>query len=161
MNPIINNEKSRNKFIVLIEKLIRIVCTLVLWYFILLHIFEVLVLNHYEKTIQTFEFLGIISLVVFLILFLWQHYNLYMFGSLERRKPRGAATKEHVANRFSISEDSLSKLQDSSRLNVRKVDFASSYYSSDAFHGEIYTTLDTNPLVFNRQNPPKPPNNTK
>ena len=151
MRPIINDNSSRNKFIVFLEALIRLVLTAVLWYFLLLHIFEMLVLHNYVKTIQVFEFLGLISIVAFIVLFAWQRYNLHLFGSLDRRKARSAATAEDVADRFAISEQSLVALSAARRLNLRKLPTGGNEYYADSLTSCVHTKLDPAPLVFNRK----------
>ena len=153
MTLIINNNKSRNKFIVILETLIRVVLTALLWYFLLRHIFEMLVFNNYVKTIQIFKFLGIISLIAFIILFVWQSYNLHLFGSLDRRKARSAATNEDLANRFGIAQENLDKLGTARSLSLKKSPLGGNDYYTDTFVGYINTQLDPNPLVFNRKNP--------
>lgn len=135
----------------MLEKIVQFIFTAVLWYFVLKYMFMVLVVGNYDSTIAEFEFLGIISLVIFIIMLLWQSYNIYMFGSKERRKSRGEATPEDVAARFNITLDKVQKLCSARYVNLKQMDNVSFYYSADSFEGEIVAKLDQEPLQYNRK----------
>lgn len=136
MTPIINNERHRNKFVVAIEKLIMFVCTLLLWYFLLRHIFNKLLVENYVKTIEILFFLALVALGIFLLLLLWQEYNIHMYRKSDRRKSRGLATDELVAVKFHIDASSLPALRRAKYLQVRK-DGAISYYRIDSSQQEV------------------------
>ena len=136
MQPIINNEQHRNKLAVWVEKLIMLVCTALLWYFALRYIFTELVVDNYQKTLDTFVFLGIVSGIIFLVILLWQEYNIYMYRKADRRKSRGLATDSFVAAKFHIASEHLPALRSAAYLQVRKENTVSCY-SGDGLREEV------------------------
>lgn len=136
MQPIINNEKHRNSLVVFLEKLLMIICTAFLWYFLLRHIFNKLVIENYQKTVDVLIFLGIVTIIIFLVILLWQEYNIYMYRKADRRKNRGTATDSFVAAKFHIAAEKLPELKRARYLQVRKEN-SISYYSGDGLHDEV------------------------
>lgn len=143
MRPIINNEKHRNPFMVFLEKSIMVICTLFLWYFLARHVFTKLVTENSVKTIETFKFLGLVAVIIFLILAIWQEYNIYMYRSATRRKYRCEANDDFVAEKFHIDVYELYKLRQAKYLEVRR-DNKISYYANQDIIQEISMNIHAN-----------------
>lgn len=119
-------------------------CTTFLWYFLARHVFNKLVIENYVKTIEATKFLGIVAFIIFLILAIWQEYNIYMYRSANRRKSRGEATDAFVSAKFHIDVNELYQLRQAKYLDVRRGANKTSYYSGQNITQEISMNIHAN-----------------
>jgi len=98
--------------------LIRPLVLFIIWYiayrFFKYHMFTL-------EGIENPDFFGIGAgtvLLIFLVMFLWNRYNIWRFGGLDRRKTRGVASAAEIAKHYKISEEEAEKLRNAQEIKI-------------------------------------------
>jgi poly-beta-1,6-N-acetyl-D-glucosamine biosynthesis protein PgaD len=117
-------------------KLIEIIITLLLWCYLLGTItltasiafgwdFEwkrlvLLILHTNERDVQLVLYkIGIISIILFVLQFIWSKYNQLAFGKLKRRKFPQDVTAKELAEYFSLTEEEIEYLQNNDIIKLK------------------------------------------
>ncbi|WP_455654649.1 poly-beta-1,6-N-acetyl-D-glucosamine biosynthesis protein PgaD [Phascolarctobacterium sp.] len=120
--PIIYKFESRSRLVVWIERIIMVVCTCLLWFYFITHLYNTLSNSvAVAKTVNMFIFLLIIALLEMVLLLLWQFYNKIMFGNKNRRKGFAIIDDSEVASVYGITEADLYNLRKSKKVAVLDV----------------------------------------
>ena len=92
-----------------------VLLTVIIWFFAGRYFYNHLLVPAYvgdlDTTIEMIVFLVLVSVVVFLVLFLWAQYNRRVFGRLTRRRFPQPVTADELAEKFHFPVDQVAFLQ--------------------------------------------------
>lgn len=121
--PIIYKFDGRNKLVVLVEKVIVILGTLLLWFYFIKHLYGILLTDGTKaKTISMVIFLFLIAVLEILVLGLWQGYNKMMFGKKDRRKGFPMLSDCEMAGMYGMQEEELAMIRGSKKISVVEIE---------------------------------------
>lgn len=101
------------KFLVTALFFVVVTClTVVLWYGSGLYLWGHLFTPQYVgKTVSVLVTLGWVAVAAFVVVLVWQQYNLRVFGGKRRRQFPPALTQEELARRLQVSAVTVTKAQ--------------------------------------------------
>lgn len=128
---IIDAPQGRSPFINYAEKFLAIVCTAVLWVVVLWHVYQQIFTGYAALLWGLIVFVLKITLGVYLIILLWQEYNLHMFGDKERRKLRKPLSAQELEAMLGITNAQFNVLHQAKRVDLSVSDDNYSYCLND------------------------------
>ena len=128
---IIDAPKGRSPIIHHAERILAVMCTTILWVIVLRHIYQQIFTGYNAILWGLTAFVLKITAVVYLIILLWQEYNLRMFGERERRKIRKPLTAQELEQMLGITNAEFEALHNSKIVDLSVVDDKYNYCLSD------------------------------
>ena len=129
-NPIIYAPERQNRVRYWAERIVSVLLTLAVWFFLLQYIYNQLFAAELAaKTTDIMEFLGLAVLIVLAVEGGWQFYNWFLYHGKERRKEFPQQPLEEVGKLYGISGERMEDLQQIQRVAVVLYDDNRYYYS--------------------------------
>ena len=109
---IIDETSHRNKRVVLMERLIAILFTILMWCFLFFDIYSKLFSGAYlESSIEMLMLFLIVFLIVLIVTGGWQFYNWYLYHGKDRRREFPPQSLDEVGTLYGISSPNMERLQ--------------------------------------------------
>ena len=108
---IIDETSKRNKLLVVLEWLVSVIGTILVWCFLVWDIYEKLFSGQYTGSMSMLILLLFVILVIVLVGGVWQFYNWYMFHGKDRRQKFPKQSIAEVGNLYGISQPNMEELQ--------------------------------------------------
>ncbi len=110
-DPVIYAPEKRSSLLGIIEKILAVIFTVLLWCFLLFYIYSRLFQTEsMERTTSMMEFLLLAVGVIFLVEFGWQFYNWFLFHGKDRRREFPAQSLQEVGRLYGITEHHMEEL---------------------------------------------------
>lgn len=101
--------------------LIQIVASLIVWGFSLSNFYiELFMIRNIEKTLRIILITVLISVILFIIMYIWGKYNFNKFAHLRRRKFPKDTTPDDLAEYFNLPIDEILKMQSDKKIELEK-----------------------------------------
>lgn len=117
--PIIYSNAQRSRLVVLLEHLLMVLGTLLVWaaffYFVKKNLFSEAYL---AKTIDIFAFCLLVMVMEFIVLWLWAMYNKLLYGGKDRRKSSPMVEDAAFAFTYYLSIENLKKIREAKLVHV-------------------------------------------
>ena len=110
-SPVYDAKNKRALPIRLLEKFLSIICTAILWIFIIITLYNKLYVNANNSLLHVFSILALFFIAAVLILGLWQFYNWFRFHNQKRRKEFPQQSLDEVGKLYGISARNMERLQ--------------------------------------------------
>ena len=124
--PIYEATHKRHLLIRIIENILSITFTIVLWLFIIITLYNKLYVNTNAGLLHTLTIMALIVIASILLIILWQFYNWLRFHRKKRRKDFPQQTLAEVGRLYGISAENMERLQQI--RNVAVVEFRNHRY---------------------------------
>lgn len=124
--PIYEANHKRYLLIRIMESILSVVCTIILWFFIVITLHNKLFINPNSSLQHTLTILALVFIVSIILLLLWQFYNWLRFHRKKRRKDFPQQTLAEIGRLYGISADNMERLQQI--RNVAVVEFRNHRY---------------------------------
>ena len=108
---IIDETSKRNKLLVVLEWLVSVIGTILVWCFLARDIYEKLFSGQYSGSMSMFILLLFVMLVIVVVAGCWQFYNWFLYHGKERRREFPRQSIAEVGNLYGISSPNMEKLQ--------------------------------------------------
>lgn len=109
---IIDETSHRNKLVVLLEKLIAVVFTILMWCFLIWHIYSKLFSDVYaDSSMEMLVLLLIVFVIILVVAGSWQFYNWYLYHGKDRRREFPPQPLDEVGELYGISSPNMERLQ--------------------------------------------------
>lgn len=118
---IIENFFSLFGWTLMLGYLIQIVASLIVWGFSLSNFYtELFMIRNIEKTIRIILITVLISVILFIVMYIWGKYNFNKFAHLRRRKFPRDTTPDDLAKYFNLPIDEITKMQNDKKIELEK-----------------------------------------
>lgn len=118
---IIENFFSLFGWTLMLGYLIQIVASLIVWGFSLSNFYtELFMIRNIEKTIRIILITVLISVILFIVMYIWGKYNFNKFAHLRRRKFPKDTTPNDLAEYFNLPIDEILKMQNDKKIELEK-----------------------------------------
>lgn len=118
---IIENFFSLFGWTLMLGYLIQIVASLIVWAFSLSNFYiELFMIKNIEKTIRIILITVLISVILFIVMYIWGKYNFNKFAHLRRRKFPKDTTPNDLAEYFNLPIDEIIKMQNDKKIELEK-----------------------------------------
>lgn len=118
---IIENFFSLFGWTLMLGYLIQIVASLIVWGFSLSNFYtELFMIKNIEKTIRIILITVLISVILFIVMYIWGKYNFNKFAHLRRRKFPKDTTPDDLAEYFNLPIDEIAKMQNDKKIELEK-----------------------------------------
>lgn len=125
-SPIYDVKHKRHFLIRICEKLLSLICTIILWIFISQTLYNKLFIHANDSLQRTLVILALVIAASVLLLVLWQLYNWLRFRKKTRRKAFPQQSLAEVGKLYGISANNMERLQQI--RNVAVVEFRDHRY---------------------------------
>jgi len=125
-SPIYEAKNKRHLLIRIIENILSITFTIVLWLFIIITLYNKLYVNTNAGLLHTLTIMALIVIASILLIILWQFYNWLRFHRQKRRKDFPQQTLAEVGRLYGISAENMERLQQI--RNIAVVEFRNHRY---------------------------------
>ncbi len=136
-----------------------VLLTIALWGFSGIYLYERLFTPEYmQKTTEMFVFLVIVAFAAFVIMFLWQQYNLRMFGKKDRRAFPAPVPDEHLATMYNTTMEEIHILRSAKIVSLdpdKNFESAIGPKTLTDEHGNVARLGNFDPLLKNVQKFPE------
>jgi len=118
---IIENFFSLFGWTLMLGYLIQIIGSLIVWAFSLSNFYiELFMIRNIEKTLRIILITVLISVILFIIMYIWGKYNFNKFAHLRRRKFPKDTTPNDLAEYFNLPIDEILKMQNDKKIELEK-----------------------------------------
>lgn len=118
---IVENFFSLFGWTIMLGYLIQIIISLVVWAFSLSNFYtELFMIKNMEKTIRIILITVLISVILFIVMYIWGKYNFNKFAHLRRRKFPKDTTPDELAEYFNLPIDEILKMQHDKKIELEK-----------------------------------------
>lgn len=118
---IIENFFSLLGWTLMLGYIIQIVASLIVWGFSLSNFYtELFMIRNIEKTIRIILITVLISVILFIVMYIWGKYNFNKFAHLRRRKFPEDTTPNDLAEYFNLPIDEILKMQNDKKIELEK-----------------------------------------
>lgn len=101
--------------------IIQIILSIILWVFNLSNFYySFFIFNNINTTIRTIAITVVISVCVFMLIYLWGKYNYKRFAHLKRRKFPENVTNDKIAEYFGLPLSLVEKMQNDKIIVIEK-----------------------------------------
>lgn len=108
-------------WILMLGYLIQIIASLIVWGFSLSNFYDKLfMIGNLENTIKIILATILISLILFIVMYVWGKYNFKRFAHLRRRKFPEDIKPEELAKYFNLSVEEIKKMQNDKKIELEK-----------------------------------------
>ena len=108
-------------WILMLGYLIQIIASLIVWGFSLSNFYDKLfMIGNLENTIKIILATILISLILFIVMYVWGKYNFKRFAHLRRRKFPEDIKPEELAEYFNLSVEEIKKMQNDKKIELEK-----------------------------------------
>ena len=125
-SPIYEAKNKRHLLIRIIENILSLAFTIVLWLFIIITLYNKLYVNTNAGLLHTLTIMTLVVIASILLIILWQFYNWLRFHRKKRRKDFPQQTLAEVGRLYGISAENMERLQQI--RNVAVVEFRNHRY---------------------------------
>jgi len=125
-SPIYEAKNKRHLLIRIIENILSLAFTIVLWLFIIITLYNKLYVNTNASLLHTLTIMTLVVIASILLIILWQFYNWLRFHRKKRRKDFPQQTLAEVGRLYGISAENMERLQQI--RNVAVVEFRNHRY---------------------------------
>lgn len=107
-------------WILMIGYIVEIILTILIWLFNLSNFYKLLVFLNIRKTINTLIITFAISILAFLIMFIWGKYNYKRYAHLNRRKFPNDVTSNEIVEYFNLPHELVTSMQNDKEIELEK-----------------------------------------
>jgi poly-beta-1,6-N-acetyl-D-glucosamine biosynthesis protein PgaD len=125
-SPVFEAKHKRSLLVRVLEDIIAIACTIILWFFIVITLYNKLYVNANDNQTNFFIIMALVCVAVVVIMVIWQFYNWFLFHDKKRRKEFPQQSLAEVGELYGISKDNMERLQ--KIRNVAVVEFRNHRY---------------------------------
>jgi poly-beta-1,6-N-acetyl-D-glucosamine biosynthesis protein PgaD len=125
-SPIYEAKNKRHLLIRIIENILSLAFTIVLWLFIIITLYNKLYVNTNASLLHTLTIMTLVVIASILLIILWQFYNWLRFHRKKRRKDFPQQPLTEVGRLYGISAENMERLQQI--RNVAVVEFRNHRY---------------------------------
>ena len=125
-SPVYEAKHKRPLLVRILEEVFAFVCTIILWFFIIITLYNKLYVNANPEEHHVLIVMALVSVAAIVILAGWQFYNWFRFHNKKRRKEFPTQSLEEVGRLYGISEKNMERLQNI--RNVAVVEFRNHRY---------------------------------
>ena len=110
-SPIYEANHKRYLLIRIIESILSIACTIILWLFVIITLYNKLYVHKNANLQHTLILMAIAIIAAISLMILWQFYNWLRFHRKKRRKAFPQQPLAEVGRLYGISADNMERLQ--------------------------------------------------
>jgi poly-beta-1,6-N-acetyl-D-glucosamine biosynthesis protein PgaD len=108
-------------WLLMLGYIIQIILSIILWVFNLSNFYySFFIFNNINATIRTIAITVVISVCVFMLIYLWGKYNYKRFAHLKRRKFPENVTNDKIAEYFGLPLSLVEKMQNNKIIVIEK-----------------------------------------